>query len=614
MRSFEKLRHFGPCMTQLLKKLTTAPSGMAILLLVGCAFLSVLIPPLKSPDEPDHIERAYLLAKGTWVLDRPAGKSSGGDIDIGLLDYMARYPVTEDKVTTEVIESAAQIRWTQERIYDPSPGTGYYFPIVYAPQATGLYLGEQLGLTVDQSYKLARAFALLACVLLIGAAFKIHAPNALTLALLFMPMTLFQFASASLDGMAAALAVLAISIFMRIAANKHKVPAWALPALAIVVVVLVTCKIHTLPFVFLLFAAWRYTPNKRGLILLLISGLFIVIWTGLAIKTTVDMRVGIAAPTSKIVAFYLQQPLQFLKLIGTTVSHDELGPFYVRSFLGVLGWLDTPFSPQAYSVLGYSLIAAVILASSCRGIRQQWRQRLLLVAVAVASILLIFLALLVTWTPHPANIILGIQGRYFLIPAIVLAYSLAGQPDNRPNWRQQLGRVLCLALFLFSVTASTQLLLNRYYLAPFQSPVELITHKPEPAGTSPGSLIASLPLQERQPIQLHMPSLPVLEFGQLRRIGIRFGTHARQNTGQAELRLRTQDGQTYSQIFSLTGLMDNNDYFFNLPPQDYINGEIHHVSGGGISTWEIHAPQAQVLTCMKFYYTFNKTVVMAGCP
>ena len=370
MNWFAKRRPTGASMKMCFRKLLTEPSTiMAILLLVGCAFLSAVIPPLKSPDEPDHIERAYLLAKGVWILDRPEGKSSGGNIDTGLLDYMASYPPPQDKVTAEVSDSANQIRWSKERTYDPSPGTGYYFPLIYAPQAAGLYWGERLDLTVDQSYRLARAFALLVSVLLIGAAFKIHAPHALTLTLLVMPMTLFQLASASLDGMATALAVLAISLFLRIAAEKRNAASWMNHALALSVVVLVTSRIHALPFVLLLVAAWRYAPNKRNLSLLLISGLFIIVWTGLAIKTTVDLRVSIAAPTSKILEFYLLHPAQFFQLVWATLSHADLGPMYVRSFLGVLGWLDTPFSQQVYAWLGYGLVASMILTLSYRNIK-----------------------------------------------------------------------------------------------------------------------------------------------------------------------------------------------------------------------------------------------------
>lgn len=625
---FEQPRRYGARLNRFFSRLATEPSlVMALLLLVGCAFLSAVIPPMKSPDEPDHIERAYLLTRGVWVLERPAGKSSGGDIDTGLLDYIASYPPTQDKITAEDSEAADQIRWSHERLYDPSPGTGYYFPLIYAPQAAGLYAGERLGLTIDHSYRLARAFALLACVILIGAAFHIHAPNALTIALLVLPMTLYQFASASLDGIATALAVLALSIFLRIASDKTRARAWMHPALALTLAVLITSRIHALPFLGLLVAAWRYTPNTRTLIWLIASSLFIALWTALAMKTTVDLRVLVSAPTSTILGHYLQHPLEFLNLVGATLAHPHLGPLYVRSFMGVLGWLDTPFSPPVYTALGYGLALAAALSCSWQGITRTWPQRVLLVAMAVASVLLIFLALLITWTPHPAQTIQGIQGRYFLIPALAWAYSLGGTPWAKPSSTPrvapslsrrvtQLGMLVGLAMWGFSTLSTTRLVLNKYYLAPFLPQAVHITHAPAnaPADAPPRRLLASPPLQAQQPIALHMPTMPHAAFGPIRRLGIRLGTHARQNPGQAELRLRTADGQIYRQVFSLSGLKDNSDYFFQLPLNHYTQGEIRQLTGGGISTWESHADTGPVLTCMKLYDNRNQTVHMAGCP
>ena len=41
-------------------------------------------------------------------------------------------------------------------------------------------------------------------------------------------------------------------------------------------------------------------------------------------------------------------------------------------------------------------------------------------------------ALLVTWTPYPASTIEGIQGRYFIVPALAAAYALA-PPQGTPK-------------------------------------------------------------------------------------------------------------------------------------------------------------------------------------
>lgn len=135
---------------------------VVLLLFLGCYFLSTVIPPLKSPDEHDHIERAYLLGKGVFVLNQPERQSSGRDVDTGLLKYLNSYLPFQNKMSAEAVSTASDIRWSGQRIFDPSPGTGYYFPAIYLPQTLGLLVGEWLDLTVDQSYRLSRASALIA--------------------------------------------------------------------------------------------------------------------------------------------------------------------------------------------------------------------------------------------------------------------------------------------------------------------------------------------------------------------------------------------------------------------------------------------------------------------
>ena len=71
---------------------------------------SVIIPPLKSLDEPDHVRRAYILANGQWMLNTqacgeegPSCKSghtmSGGMVDRGLAEYLTLRDVQNSEVS-----------------------------------------------------------------------------------------------------------------------------------------------------------------------------------------------------------------------------------------------------------------------------------------------------------------------------------------------------------------------------------------------------------------------------------------------------------------------------------------------------------------------------------
>lgn len=432
------------------------------LFLFACATLSVIIPPFQSPDEHDHIKRAYLLSKGVITLDRLEGNSSGGYVDSGLLHFMGSYGLVKGKLSAEQISSHGKIEWSGQRVYSTAPGTAYYFPAIYLSQALGLGFGELFKLTVDHSYRLARVFVLLTIGLLFYAAFRLYPPNPLVLALIVIPMTLFQFSSAGLDGVSTALAVFSISAFLKITTNSGASYTWVQYSFALAIAVLASSRIHALPLLILLAATFFYTKHRRSLFLFSAVSLFIFGWTLFALRTTVDLRVSIGESASNIVLYYLLNPAQFFSVLWQTLSDKDLQNLYWRSFFGILGWLDTPFQSWHYSLFGFILLLVALFTFSFEHIRSEWSQKLLLFTVSVISVLFIFFALLVTWSPHPANLILGVQGRYFLIPLIILAYSVAGSGGLKDGFRQTVATFIAFLLFIFSFLATIDLLINRY--------------------------------------------------------------------------------------------------------------------------------------------------------
>lgn len=111
--------------------------------------LSTVIPPFQSPDEFEHITRAYLLGNGDVVLKAPARQSSGGMIDAGLARYMDAYsslPFNPNKkLSATEIEAAKTIQWQGVQEYRPALGMAYYFPGIYVVHTLGLKTGKFFG-------------------------------------------------------------------------------------------------------------------------------------------------------------------------------------------------------------------------------------------------------------------------------------------------------------------------------------------------------------------------------------------------------------------------------------------------------------------------------------
>ena len=202
------------------------------LFFVSCTFFSVLIPPFQSPDEIAHINRAYLLSKGEILLK----SAFNHPIDSGLGAYMSSYysltRSPKKRLSSHEIRSAKHITWTgvEER---NGVASASYFPLIYMPQAIGLAIGEKSGLTIDVSYRLARLLALLSIAFLLFVSFNIYPTNPFVVGMLILPMSIFQFASASLDGISTALSVFSIAAFMRISNDKEKASSWLFYTLTI---------------------------------------------------------------------------------------------------------------------------------------------------------------------------------------------------------------------------------------------------------------------------------------------------------------------------------------------------------------------------------------------
>ncbi len=580
---------------------------LVALFVLVCITMAKLIPSMQSPDEFDHVKRAYLLGKGVFTLQSFEEQGSGGLVDTGLMTYFKAYGVLpyrpHRKLSLEENYAAEAARWTGQREFSAAPGTGYYLPAIYVPQALGLAIGEAAGLTIGNSYDLAVLLTILSCAALLWAAFAIYPANPAVLALLILPMSLFQFASATIDGLSMALTVLSVSLFLRIAHDRRAAAAWLTPVLALVLVVLIGSRIHMLPALLLLGMACFHVRRRSAYVLFALSIVIIAAWLLHAIGSTVDKRVLVGASTSEVALHYLKHPFAFLRVLHATLDRPDLMGFYMSSFVGVLGWLDASFRPEVYRLALAALVVIGVLSLSLRRLRTEWPPRAMLLFCAVASVLMTFFALLVTWNKHPADVILGVQGRYFTLPMILLAYAIAAGKGAFEGVARKGAAVVLAALAYLSVTATVSLMLGRYYqsFAPIESASVSVSPTP--------------PLSPDNPITVAMSPRYLAHQREITRLGINFGTHMRTNRGAAELQLSTPDGATVRVPIDLPALKDNEYALLDVPKGSYVAGKIVSVTGGGVSAWQATPTTGGApSTCMVYLYADGTSQFTEGCP
>jgi uncharacterized membrane protein len=437
--------------------------------LVAGTFFSALIPPFQSPDEFDHIKRAYLLSKGRILLVKASQTAlAGGMIDSGLLAYLERYQKfptrPEHKLSRQERAEAAAIRWSGQETASYAAGTGYYFPVAYAPQTLGLLAGRLLDLTIADSYALARFLVLAASIAVIALALRVFPFSPLVPGLLILPMSVFQFSSASLDAFTTALTVLCAALFMRAAIARYALRPWMRYALSAAILILATSRLHLLPVLVLPLLAYRVRRDKALLRHCLVTAALALLWLAVVVQGSYVNRTGTDLSTAQIIAYYLTNPAAVVSAIVSTLLDENYRIFYRLSFIGILGWLDTSFNAPFYR---FALVTVGLLALSgvtYRRLAGEDLARAGLAVVSFASVLLIFLALLVTWNPVPARVIEGVQGRYFLGPLLLLAYGLNGSTGFLDGATRKFGLACLIALAAAVVVAMPPLLVERYFM------------------------------------------------------------------------------------------------------------------------------------------------------
>lgn len=439
---------------------------LSVFFIFGSLYLQ-MVPPFQSPDEQDHLKRAYMLSKGEIAMVNVEGESTGAYIDKGLLSYMNAYLTipssSYQKLNAEIVDSTAIINWTGERALSICPGVNYYFPLVYAPQAFGLMVGQALDLSVHNSYYLARIFNLVTITLILGAILILLSPSLPLLGFLLIPLVLFQSSTTTQDGLAIALVIFAISAFKKLmrdeTINKN-----IFYTLIVSLFVIITSRINLLPLLLIPFLI-SYRFKHRWLWLCSIVLLSVVIaWLIYALLTTIDNRVERDVSTSQLLFHYITQPWDILILTIKSVFHNQLGGFYLKSFVGILGWLDTPLPNGAIITIWLCMVTLVVISISMPLIKNNKVESISLLIIAIASFFLTFFLLLITWTPHPANLIQGVQGRYLWFPFILIVMATCSSFSEISFNKKIIAAVILIVLVAINTSVVTKTLIERYYL------------------------------------------------------------------------------------------------------------------------------------------------------
>ncbi len=310
---------------------------------------------------------------------------------------------------------------------------GYSYPLQYVPQAIGISVGRTLNLSGLWIYYLGRITGLAFFVGCLYFAIK-RVPRFKTMFFLIgmMPMSLHQAASYSYDGFINGVSLLLIAYMIALIVEKGKISKNDLIVIAMFSALLAPAKIvYTGILLFLILVPTERFGGIKQKILALAALLGICFFSILlfSFQQIITLMVGSSeAHVNAIgdverysISYALNNPIHTLRVFFNTFSLH--GVKYAYDSIGRLLSGHTIIIHSS-AIFVYLVMLFTCGLSNCKGEKAfDWKSKLVMLIIFTSISFAIAFALFIDWTPLGSDIILGLQGRYF-IPLIPFALLL----------------------------------------------------------------------------------------------------------------------------------------------------------------------------------------------
>ncbi len=461
-------------------KQRSTPQQVARIFLVFSLIFGViwvfLIPPLQTPDELNHICRAYMLSEGRLIGRRDPETGAAGDLLPASLPALAEQLELDrlkynkhEKVNSRRYAAAIRIRTrAEERVFIAFPNTLPYVPAAYVPQVLAIWVGRAADLPLIWTIYLMRLFTLaLATGITWLALRRLPFLNEHVFLVALLPMALQQYLAPGADAILISVSLLFTASVLQLAftTDEQKLGWQEFGFLAGLGIVVGTAKIVYAPvcLTLLLIPPARFRSQRDRIMMvggtMLAVGLCSLGWFGFAMHSMSMNQTG----KSSMVAFALDRPL----LVGVTVGRNLMWNFIqlktYQMIYGLLGWLDTPI-PIVFALLhGAALVVSLMLERPLQRRVRTWK--LATLGLSCGLILALINAIVLLNTNRK---IYAIQGRYYLILLPLLAI-VCHALLSRWTWlKEKCRQVPTLACYLaagISLAGATIAILKRFYLS-----------------------------------------------------------------------------------------------------------------------------------------------------
>lgn len=269
-----------------------------------------------------------------------------------------------------------------------------------------------------------------------------------------MPISMFQIASATSDGIHFAICIMIMSIFITMHTSGYN--AKLLTLMSIFIFILATHRINFYVMSLLPgFLFFKYREKN----FLFASAIIVFATTAWILYTMGSHSSSSPRSLSNVIIYYLLNPTETISIFYNTFTKCSLLKFYYTSFIGRLGWLDYSVKGTIHIIFAF-LCFAFVNYSNFRQLDTTKKMSLLCAFFIFIST---YFILLVQWTKFPgAEFIEGVQGRYFITIVIMVSYLFI-----HPYMQKFNNNLLRLLIFIFSTCSFISLIkysILRYYI------------------------------------------------------------------------------------------------------------------------------------------------------